>query len=203
MRATNATSVAKEAARKGKPKTGAEAKITLNEPTKSVGTEKGTGNWVHPTPGEHVWWWLKAINTGNVGLESLIITDQIPAPLSNVQVGASDWYMPQHDGNGDFEYTLDGTTRLTLGTLDHATSTKLDVPAGAAAVRMKITDLAVDYHSGFQVFGTVDLDTPPGYVMENCMSYDGSVGPVLKSNCATYDIKEKPQARVETGTLTH
>jgi fimbrial isopeptide formation D2 family protein/uncharacterized repeat protein (TIGR01451 family)/LPXTG-motif cell wall-anchored protein len=177
----------------------AEAEITLNEPTKSVSTEKWTGNSVHPTPGENVWWWLKAINTGNVGLESLIITDQIPAHLSNVQVGASDWYMPKHDGNGDFEYTLDGTNWLTLGTLDHATSTKLDVPAGAAAVRMKITDLAVDYHSGFQVFGTVDLDTPPGYVMENCMSYDGSVGPVLKSNCATYDIKEKPQARVETG----
>ena len=135
--------------------------------------------------------------------QSLIITDQIPAHLSNVQVGASDWYMPKQDGNGTFEYTLDGTNWLTLGTLDHATSTKLDVPAGAEAVRMKITDLAVDYYSGFQVFGTVDLDTPPGYVMENCMSYDGSVGPVLKSNCATYNIKEKPQATVYTLSLIH
>jgi len=177
----------------------AEAKITLNEPTKSVYTQKWTGNSVHPTPGENVLWVLSARNTGNVGLESLIITDQIPEHLSNVQVGASDWSMPKQTGSGTFEYTLDGSTWLNLGTLNTSTSTKLDVPAGAKAVRMTVTDLGIDHYSGFQVFGTVDLDTPPGYVMENCMSYDGSVGPVLKSNCATYNIKEKPQATVYTG----
>ena len=57
--------------------------------------------------------------------------------------------MLKQDGNGTFEYTLDGTTWLSLGTLAHAAQNRLDVPAGAKAVRMTVTDLGVDYYSGF------------------------------------------------------
>ena len=160
----------------------ADAKVTVVEPTKSVSTEKRLENSVQPTPGENVAWRLIAKNTGNVGLESFIITDQIPAHLSNVQVAAYDSFMPKQGGNGTFEYTLDGTTWLSLGTLANAAQNRLDVPAGATAVRMTVTDLAVDYSSGFWVFGTVDLDTPIGWAMKNCMGYSGSVGPVLESN---------------------
>ena len=177
----------------------AQATVTLKDVIKTVYTNKYTTDAVNPIPGENVGWVLQAQNTGNVTLEKLVITDAIPDHLTKVQVGASDLYMPMSDGSGSFEYTLDNTTWTSLGTLNQSTSTKLDVPAGAKAVRMTVNNLQVQRYSGFQLFATVADDTPVGYTMDNCMSYDGSPGPHLKSNCASYTVKEKPQANVYTG----
>ena len=174
----------------------AQAKVTLKDEVKELSGYKQATNWVNPTPGEKVGWDLTTLNVGNVPLSEVTITDQLPAHLDNVQVGASGWYMPMDRGPGDFEYTMDGTTWLSLGTLTNQTSNRLDVPAGATGVRSTVKNLGVDKYAGFQVYAEVADDAPIGLALNNCMKYPFSASGGDATACANLSVEDKPQASV-------
>jgi fimbrial isopeptide formation D2 family protein/uncharacterized repeat protein (TIGR01451 family)/LPXTG-motif cell wall-anchored protein len=173
----------------------AEAEVTLKDEIKTLYGTKFAVNMVNPVPGEKVSWVLQTRNTGNVVQPEVILTDVLPAHVDSVQVEAGDWYMPKQDGGGDFEYTMDGTTWLPLGSLSHSTNDRLDVPAGATSVRMILENLRVDDYGGFRVYGTLAADTPVGTVVNNCMHYP-YLGTSDASVCASLVVKAKPQATI-------
>jgi len=173
----------------------ADATVKLIDENKQLYAYKFGATSVNPQPGQSISWVLQTKNTGNVDLDPVVVMDTLPDHLADVKVGTSDWYMPGGSGAGLFEYTLDGTTWTSLGSLTTGTSTKLAVPAGAKAVRMTIHNLKVDYYGGFQLFATVAADAPVNYALKNCMSFSGSVE-VTDASCSTYTVKEKDQATV-------
>lgn len=98
----------------------AEAKITLVDELKRMSASKTnyTSQGVNPQPGQPVSWNIQNLNSGNVTLEDVIVTDALPQHLTDVKIGLSYWQPSQSGGSGLFEYSTDGgATWETLGTL--------------------------------------------------------------------------------------
>lgn len=177
------------------PALNASAPVTLAGANPVLWSQKSTNSF-HPVPGETVTWTIQGRNDGNVTLETSTLIDRLPGHVHDVSVGAADWYMPTESAlESGFEYTVDGTTWLPLGSLGRATSDKLTVPVGATAVRLSVKNQPVGQYQGFTISAVVDDDAQPGAMIENCLSTDGSAGAVV-SNCANYTVKEKPQLAV-------
>lgn len=174
----------------------AEAKATLKTEKKSLYTSKSASSTNNPAPGETVAWYLQAKNTGNVVLDSAVLTDSLPAHVHDWKVSTPDWWMANQDGSvAKFEYTTDGTNWTALGDLVRNSSTKLSVPAAATEVRMTITNLDIDAYAGFRIEGVVDDDAPAETALKNCMTSDGAAG-VTSPSCHTFTVKAKPQVTI-------
>lgn len=174
----------------------ATATVTIAAGKPGMSAHKQATTTTNPMPGQAVSWAMQGYNGGNTVLADAVLIDTLPAHLTQVKVTASDWYMPSASGgSGTFEYSIDGTTWISLGTIARYSGTVLTVPEGATKLRMTVHNQAVEESLGFTVTGTVAAGTSDGTKLDNCVAYDGSAGSG-SGDCASYTVKDKNQATV-------
>lgn len=173
----------------------ASASVTFGAGKPAMTATKYATTSTNPKPGQSVKWVMQGENSGNTVLADAVLIDTLPGHLTQMKVGALDWYMPSATGGtGTFEYYSGGAWH-PLGTLSRSTGTQLSVPDGATQVRMTVHNQGVDDLLGFGITATVAAGTPSETVLDNCIAYDGSAG-AGTGNCASYTVKDQNQARV-------